>query len=62
MPVKCLPEIYLRRLNILMRVFMKNMKNRRYMARKRLLETLPKEMQNSYKPYVVDMEKDELWP
>lgn len=32
------------------------------MARKRLLETLPKEMQNSYKPYVVDMEKDELWP
>lgn len=32
------------------------------MARKRLLETLPECMREDYKPYVVDMEKDPLWP
>lgn len=32
------------------------------MARERLLRTLPEEMRPGYKPYVVDMEKDELWP
>lgn len=30
-------------------------------ARNRLLSTLPKELQETYKPYVVDMEKDPLW-
>ena len=31
-------------------------------AREKLLCTLPEELQSSYKPFVVDMEKDPLWP
>ncbi len=31
-------------------------------ARKKLIDTLPKELQRSYQPYIVDMEKDPLWP
>lgn len=31
-------------------------------ARQRLLSTLPKELQETYRPYVADMEKDPLWP
>ena len=31
-------------------------------AREKLLHTLPEELQPSYQPFVVDMEKDPLWP
>ncbi len=31
-------------------------------AREKLLRTLPHELQPSYRPFVVDMEKDPLWP
>ncbi len=31
-------------------------------ARKKLLATLPKEMQDAYRPYVTDLEADPLWP
>lgn len=31
-------------------------------ARERLLETLPDELQKAYRPYILDMEKDPLWP
>ena len=31
-------------------------------AREKLLHTLPDELQPSYRPFVVDMEKDRLWP
>ena len=31
-------------------------------AREKLLATLPEELKPSFAPYVVDMEKDELWP
>ena len=31
-------------------------------ARKKLLSTLPKDMQTTYAPYVVHMEDDPLWP
>ena len=31
-------------------------------AREKLLRTLPESLQPSYKPYVVDMEIDPLWP
>ncbi len=31
-------------------------------ARKKLLATLPKEMQDAYRPYVTDLESDTLWP
>ena len=27
-----------------------------------MLSTLPKELQETYRPYVADMEKDPLWP
>jgi 5'-deoxynucleotidase len=32
------------------------------MARERLLDTLPEAMQPAYRPYIVDMEKDPVWP
>lgn len=31
-------------------------------ARKKLLATLPMEMQDAYRPYVTDLEADPLWP
>lgn len=31
-------------------------------ARERLLQTLPDELQKAYRPYILDMEKDPLWP
>ena len=31
-------------------------------ARKKLLATLPMEMQSAYRPYVTDLEADPLWP
>lgn len=31
-------------------------------ARKRLLQTLPDELKKAYRPYILDMEKDSLWP
>ncbi len=32
------------------------------MARQRLLDSLPSELTEAYRPFVTDMEKDELWP
>ncbi len=32
------------------------------MARQELLETLPKELREAYRPYVVSLEEDALWP
>lgn len=31
-------------------------------ARRRLLETLPDELKDTYRPYILDMENDPLWP
>ena len=31
-------------------------------ARRRLLETLPDELKDIYRPYILDMENDPLWP
>ena len=31
-------------------------------ARERLLQTLPDELKKAYRPYILDMEKDPLWP
>ena len=31
-------------------------------ARKKLLATLPKDLQSSYAPYITDLEQDPLWP
>ena len=31
-------------------------------ARERLLQTLPDELKKAYRPYILDMEKDSLWP
>ena len=31
-------------------------------ARERLLQTLPDELKKAYHPYILDMEKDSLWP
>lgn len=32
------------------------------MARERLLQTLPEALRGAYRPFVVDMESDPLWP